>query len=138
MLPDWIDLGPVPAMEDCAQVGRDGYWEQARRECRAYVNLLRRTMGAEPEGARLSVKSNEHDFGTYLSVVCFYDPSVSGSVDYALRCESEGPAHWDEEARFRFRGLHRVSCTVTWRSSGSTTRGRPSLPQSDRTIPAPA
>ena len=94
-----IDVGPAPPEEDCAQVGRDDYWDRAPRECRAYVALLRRSLGAEPDGARLTVKSNEHDFGTYLSVVCWYDPSRPESIDYAFRCESQGPAQWDEQAR---------------------------------------
>lgn len=96
---DCVDIGASPPMEDCAQVGRDGYYEQARRECRAYVALLRRTLGDEPAGARLSIKSNPHDFGDYLSVVCFFDSEDTQAVDYAFKCEADGPMHWDEEAR---------------------------------------
>ena len=95
---DCIDLGSAPPLEDCAQVGREGYYERARRECRAYVGLLRRTLGDEPDGASLSVKSNPHDFGTYLSVVCHFDPDVAAAVDYAFGCESAGPQAWDEAA----------------------------------------
>src|SRR5207244_10117966 len=88
-----------PPCEPCAQVGREGYLEQARRECQAYIALLRRTLGEEPAGAKLSFRSNEHDFGTYLSVVCYYDPAIEGAIDYAFRCESEGPDEWDQQAR---------------------------------------
>jgi len=38
---------------------------------------LRRTLGNEPPGARLAIRENPHDFGTYLSVVCHYDPDKS-------------------------------------------------------------
>jgi len=96
---DCMDLGSAPPMEDCAQVGRDDYYERARKECRAYIGLLRRTFGDEPDGARLSIKSNAHDFGTYLSVVCYFDPDLAAAVDYALQCESVGPQEWDELAR---------------------------------------
>ena len=96
---DFIDVGAAPTHEDCAQVGADGYFDRARRECRAYIALLRRVMGEEPQGARLAVKTNPHDFGTYLSVVCYYDDEHPESVDYAFRCESEMPMHWDDEAR---------------------------------------
>jgi hypothetical protein len=95
---DFIDVGSAPSCEDCAQVGTADYHDRARRECRAYVNQLRRTFGPEPEGAKLSLKSNPHDFGTYLSVVCFYDPEQPTSTDYAFRCE-DGPEEWDEQAR---------------------------------------
>ena len=96
---DCIDLGPAPSEEDCAQVGREDYPERARRECRAYLSQLRRLLGDEPDGARLSVNSNPHDFGSYLSVVCHYDPDQPASVDYAFRCEGQGPREWDDPAR---------------------------------------
>jgi hypothetical protein len=96
---EWIDIGSSPSEEDCAQVGTDGYYPRARRECRAYIALIRRTLGDEPPGASLSVKSNEHDFGTYLSVVCYYEPGNEAALDYAFKCESEGPQDWDEAAK---------------------------------------
>lgn len=96
---DCIDVGPAPPMENCAQVGSPGYWERARKECRAYIALLRRALGPEPEGASLTVRSNPHDFGTYLSVCCHYDPAIAAALDYAFRCEAEGPQEWDEVAR---------------------------------------
>ena len=85
--------------EDCAQVGTDNYNKRARRECRAYLELLRRALGPEPPGARLSVKSNLHDFGSYLSVVCYFNPNDEAAMNYALRCESDGPKEWDAAAR---------------------------------------
>jgi hypothetical protein len=79
--------------------GRDDYYDRARKECLAYIGLLRRTVGEEPGGASLRVKSNPHDFGSYLSVVCYFDPDVAAAVDYAFRCESASPQAWDEVAR---------------------------------------
>jgi hypothetical protein len=96
---DWIDIGSSPPAESCAQVGTKDYVERARLECGLYIELLRRILGPEPEGAQLSVKSNPHDFGTYLSVVCYFDPEHPESLDYAYRCESEGPEEWDHIAR---------------------------------------
>jgi hypothetical protein len=96
---DHLDLGSTPAREACAQLGSDKYQSRARRECRAFINLLRRAMGDEPAGARLAVKSNPHDFGSYLSVVCYFNDSDPVAIDYAYRCESDGPQFWDEQAR---------------------------------------
>jgi len=99
---DFLDLGvTTPYLEECAQVGsRDyDYHERARREARAYIGQLRRTFGDEPKGARFSVKSHEHDFGTYLTVVCHVDPEIPESIDYAFRCEAKPPEFWDEPAR---------------------------------------
>ena len=97
-----VDLGgTTPSGESCAQVGSReyDYLDRARREARAYIGLLRRSFGNEPDGARLSVKSHPHDFGTYLTVVCFFDPAQAAAADYASRCEADGPLEWDEIAR---------------------------------------
>ena len=96
---DCLDLGSSPSHEDCAQVGQDDYAERARPECRAYMNQLRRMFGEEPDGTRLSIKSNPHDFGSYWSVVCYFDGDNPVAADYAYRCEAKGPQEWDEEAR---------------------------------------
>jgi hypothetical protein len=40
-----MDLGSAPAMEPCAQVGREDYWPCAQRECHAFIALIRRTVG---------------------------------------------------------------------------------------------
>ena len=36
---DYIVIGPVPCNEDCAQVGQDGYQEQAVEECTRFIDL---------------------------------------------------------------------------------------------------
>ena len=97
-----VDLGgTTPPEESCAQVGsrQYDYYDRARREARAYIGLLRRLFGAEPDGAHLGIKSHPHDFGTYLTVVCFFDPDNRAATDYASRCEADGPQEWDEQAR---------------------------------------
>lgn len=94
---DYIDIGPVPPEESCQQVGTPNYDPvAARQECNRYLKLLRKVLGDEPEGARLAVKSHPHDFGTYQSVCCYYDPALPASVEYALKCESEGPLTWED------------------------------------------
>lgn len=96
---DDIDIGPTPPEESCAQVGADDYMPIARRECVTYIKLIRRTLGPEPTGARLVIRSNPHDFGVYLSVNCVYDDEIPAAVEYAFKCESDGPATWDDQAR---------------------------------------
>jgi len=104
---DHICIGPTPAAETCAQVGAADYQSTARRECRAFINQIRREFGPEPDGARLFIKSNPHDFGSYLEVCCEYDqpedhdenaPSgASVALEYALKCESPSD-RWDGAA----------------------------------------
>jgi hypothetical protein len=101
---DFIDVGSAPTGESCAQVGSDGYHDRAHRECRAYIAQLRRLFGEEPAGAYLRIKSNAHDSGNYLSVVCHFDERFPDSVEYAFRCESESPEEWDKQARQELAG----------------------------------
>ena len=96
---DSLYIGSSPPEEDCAQLGSDDYCRRARRECRAYINQLHRALGPEPPGASLSITSHPHDFGDYLAVSCHFDPAIAEAVDYAYRCESDGPMTWDDEAR---------------------------------------
>jgi hypothetical protein len=93
---DLTYCGSAPPDEPCAQVGADDYHDKARAECKAWRDALRKAFGPEPEGARLTIKSNPHDFGSYLEVVCFFDPENEAAVNYAFKCEGEGPATWEE------------------------------------------
>ena len=92
---DYIDIGSSPSEEDCAQVGSPDYERRARTECARFIELIRKTLGEEPPGAHLAVKSNPHDFGTYYQVVCYFEGSDEEAREYAFRCESEAPARWD-------------------------------------------
>ena len=92
---DYLDIGPVPAEEDCVQVGVDNYMALAKPECNRFIARIREVVGIEPEGAHLAVKSNPHDFGSYLSVVCYWDTDNEVAEAYAFRCESDGPLTWE-------------------------------------------
>ncbi len=96
---DSLDLSCVPYEEPCAQVGNPDHDKNAIRECRAYIGQLRRVFGPEPEGCRLKLKSNPHDFGSYLSVICVYDDTNPVHVEYAYGIDAKAPANWDEQAR---------------------------------------
>jgi uncharacterized C2H2 Zn-finger protein len=94
---DYISLGPVPSEESCAQIGDEHYAARARAECKRFIELLRATFGPEPSGAYLTAKAFDHDFGTYYEVVCYFNPRVPASIDYAYRCEREAPTSWGTE-----------------------------------------
>jgi len=93
---DYVDLGSAPYEEPCANVGEPDYQKRARVECNRFVDFLRKTFGPEPPGATLRVKSNPHDFGSYLSVVCEFDDRNEAAAEYAYRCEDDTPATWPE------------------------------------------
>ena len=96
MMQNYFCLGPSPAEEDCAQIGEPGYRTKAIGECTRYIELLRRKIGPEPEGARLDIKWFAHDFGQYCEVVCYFDTEDETAVAYAQRCEDDAPATWDD------------------------------------------
>ena len=94
---DYVELGSAPCDEDCVQVTQEGaYLTRMRAECLRYIDLIRRKLGLEPEGARLAIRSCPHDLGTYLEVVCYYDTLDFVAADYAYRCEREAPRTWDD------------------------------------------
>lgn len=92
-------LGPTPADEACAQVGRPGYRDQALKECRAYIRQLERLFSEPPPGAHFALSRETHDFGTYYEVIVQYDPEDGDAIDFALRVEASLPATWDSQAR---------------------------------------
>jgi hypothetical protein len=94
---DYIEIGPTPSNEDCQQIGTPSYdHDKARAECRRFIEVIRSTVGPEPEGARLSIKSNPHDAGTYLEVACYYEDDNEVAEAYAYKCESDAPTEWPE------------------------------------------
>jgi len=93
---EYICIGPVPYDEDCVQVSNPNYAILALDECRRYVTLLREVFGPEPEGARLTVKMFEHDFGRSYEVVCYYDDAIPDSIEYSYAVERNCPARWTD------------------------------------------
>jgi hypothetical protein len=91
---DYIVIGPSPHEEECAMVGEPDYRRRARAECQRFIQLIRETLGPEPEGAALGIKGFEHDFGTYFEVVCHFDTDFPDAVAYARRCDDDTPATW--------------------------------------------
>lgn len=104
---DYVDIGPTPASEDCEQLGPNYNPNKARAECKAFINQIRRERGEEPFGARLTIKSNPHDFGTYLEVVCKFDENNEEAAEYAFSCECTAE-YWDDEAKAELAAWERL------------------------------
>ncbi len=111
---DTLSLGTVPVCEDCAQVGTEGYEARARWECFLFRGQLYRQAkqwmadnhaNAEfpTDDFRLRVKSNPHDFGNYLEVVCVFNPESQIAVELAFFLEGHLPEGWDEESLSQIR-----------------------------------
>lgn len=87
-------IGPCPAEEDAVQIGEPDYPQRAKAQCRAFIEGIRKTLGHEPEGARLSVASQPHDFGSYYEVVARFDPDDPVAVEYAYHVDAKAPTTW--------------------------------------------
>lgn len=96
---EYVELGPAPAMEDCAQVGDANYRDRAMREARAFIGLIRRAHPDLPEGLSLIVKSFPHDFGSYYEVCAAYSTNDEAAGEAAWGLERTAPGEWDEAAR---------------------------------------
>jgi hypothetical protein len=120
MARDYLNIGSVPADEDCQQTGMPSYnATMARAECRAFLNQLIRQFGREPGSARLAIKSFPHDFGTYSEVVCYFDDSDSEGMDYAFKLEGEMPEKWDSEAMAELKAVAAAHAGSASASAGS-------------------
>ena len=96
---EYMEIGSAPCDEQCVAVDpKVDYLPDMRAECQRFLDLVRKTLGPEPAGARLGIRSNPHDFGTYLEVVCYYSEEDPEAYGYALLCESEAPRRWTDEA----------------------------------------
>lgn len=95
---DYISIGSAPCDEDCVQVDpKQDYIGPMKAECRRFMELIKKKLGPEPEGAYLSIKGNPHEFGTYYEIVCYYDDQNEEAVKYAFRCEAESPRTWTDD-----------------------------------------
>ena len=97
---DSLYIGEGPWDEPCPQVGDDGYAYRAKQHCRRFIEQIRKHYGDEPEGARLFMKGNPHDFGTYYSIECEFVPALEASVEYAFSLERDSLGvleRWDAE-----------------------------------------
>ena len=98
---EYIELGPVPAGETCAQFGTDNYLSRSMRECEFFRRMLARVFPI-PEGlpVKYVVRSHLHDFGAYREVSIRYDEADGQAVEFAYEAERSVPAEWDAIARY--------------------------------------
>jgi hypothetical protein len=92
---DFIELGPVPCDEPCAQVGDDNFEKDNKSEC---MRFLRGLVRKHPE-CKFKIKQFKHDFGPYSEVVVCYDSSDAASIDAAYAIQNNTPTTWAELER---------------------------------------
>lgn len=101
---DHLTLGPVPAGEDCAQVGQANYLAQAQAEVQTYINQLKRLFPIPQEiDVSFGISRERHDFGTYYEAKVMFDDTSEAASDFAFNVENNIPEKWDEQARAELR-----------------------------------
>lgn len=96
---EYIELGPVPAEEECQQLGPNYDYKLARRETQTYVRQLRRMFTDGFKESPFGIKSFPHDYGSYCEAVVYYNPDNEESGSFAFNVEANLPANWDWQAK---------------------------------------
>ena len=109
----YIELGPVPAEESCAQVGQPDFPERSRRECLVFRRMLQRLFPV-PDGLQVQyvTRSHQHDYGTYREVAVGYSGNgtpagASAAEDFAFAVERGTPSQWDPIAQYELAWFER-------------------------------
>ena len=99
---DYINIGPTPCDETCAQVGDNDYGIKSKIETTAYKNQLNRMFPEVLSSKTLSfsIKTFQHDFGSYKEVVLNYnDDNEEEYNEIAItKVDANTPKNWDKEA----------------------------------------
>jgi hypothetical protein len=95
---DSMYIGEGPWDEPCPALGGDAYTREARAHLARFIEQIRRHYGPEPDGGRLCIQSNPHDFGTYYS--CEYVWTNDAAAEYGFAVEGDALGvlmYWDKE-----------------------------------------
>jgi hypothetical protein len=101
---DRIIIECTPVMEDCVQVGDPNYEMVARLEAETFREQLFRTWKDNkrvpvPNGLKINVKRNRHDFGVYYSIEIVYDDQDHAEEQAAYWFEENQPEYWDFDSK---------------------------------------
>ncbi len=99
---NYLEIGPGPADETCAQLGQDPHFDETNaRECRVFKRMLERVYPIQAGvPTQLIIKSFPHEFGAYKEVCVTFDGSDQAAVRYAFQVEANAPMTWDDIARY--------------------------------------
>lgn len=99
----YMEIGPVPYDESCAQVGEENFRQLATAEMNAYIEQMYRLYPDAHEHIVFEKKWFNHDFGSYGEVCIVFDADDDRSCEYAYNVERNLPQNWDDEALEKLR-----------------------------------
>lgn len=91
---EYLEFDTAPCEENCVQVdSKKDYMPEMRAEALRYVAMLEARFPNAPGEFR--VKSNPHDFGSYLEVRYYYNNEDENELNWAYFIEGNLPSRWD-------------------------------------------
>ena len=102
-----IELGATPSSENCAQLGQPNYSEQAKKECRRFMQQLKRQFPIPEKLAgevAYQIRSNPYESSdgsdtSYLEVAIRFNRDNPAAVNFACKVEKGVPEDWDTDAK---------------------------------------
>lgn len=103
---EYLELACTPLSEDCVQVRPDrNYLPEMKKEVQRFKEMLE-TRFPIPENLigqfGFSIKRNNHDFGMYMEVCCWFNDNNETAEDFAYFVESNLPETWDDKDILNF------------------------------------
>jgi hypothetical protein len=92
---DYITLGSTPSDEPCASVGEPITPRKLCRSAGGFSSFCARHL-VRSRKARGSVSSGSRTTSAPIVRWSNFDTGIEESVEYALRCEAEMPATWED------------------------------------------
>ena len=135
-----LEIGSTPSGEDCAQVGKEDYFDLAIMEIKAYMHQLMRAfpIPANLQGVVSFVKkSNAHDFGSYYELAIKFPEDNEEAVNYAYNVENNAPENWDDQAKVELQSLGYFDLLKGVKKDNFT-HPEEALPKSQPSLPQPS
>jgi hypothetical protein len=90
---DFYDFETTPVDEDCTQVSKtENYMPAMKQEAYRMLEICKKLWPS----LYWKVQSNPHDFGSYLSIRCYYDDEDEAQSKAFYDAEANWPATWAE------------------------------------------
>ena len=100
MIDVWISLGTSPLDEKCVQVSEGLYLDDMKKEAKRYKSLLDHKID-ELDKISFRIKTDEHDFGPYLTIDLLYDTDDKESRKQAIYVENNLPLTWEDSSVYK-------------------------------------
>lgn len=90
---DFYDFGTTPFDEDCVQVSsKVEYMTRMRDEASRMLAICKKLWPS----LFWSIQSNPHDFGSYLTLRCYYDDENEEQTKAFYDADNNWPSTWNE------------------------------------------